>query len=500
MPDTLTPTPRTSRSEVALRRVDLLVLGVAAVLLRLPALLATRHLTFDDGVYGASAVAMREGGVPFRDVFSSQGPVFLPLVWVADLVGLHTLNGPRLVGVVSGVVLTLVVYLVGLEVSDRTGALLAAGLTTTAGSILWVTGPIASDGPALAAATFALLCTLRFRTRPSVRLAVGIGLGVGMALSIKLTTLPVVIPVGWVLVTTILRPHDPEDRRGPVDLGALGQAALAGATAVLIWLLPAMAFGLTDVWDQSVTYHSDVSGGRDLGANISKVASTFADRDLVLLLFAVLTIACVLLGRRGPVRSPDPSSGGGRWATSPPALLWAWLAGTVLMLLYIHPLWRPHVSGLVAPIALLIACYRPQTRIVVIASLLLAPVGIWRVANYLVPGGYTEDTQALLAAFDDLPDGAWVISDEPGHVWRDGRRTTDDLVDTSYLRIESGRMTSTSVSEQAADPRVCAVVVWSSTRFGSFDDLGDRLAAVGYGDPVPFDGTRVLYTKDDCTA
>ena len=65
-------------------------------MLRLPALFATRSLVFDDGVYASSALAMRNGLQPFRDVFSSQGPVFLPLVWLADLLGFRTLDAPRL--------------------------------------------------------------------------------------------------------------------------------------------------------------------------------------------------------------------------------------------------------------------------------------------------------------------------------------------------------------------------------------------------------------------
>ena len=42
-------------------RVDLLVLAGATLVLRLPAFFAARHLTFDDGVYGASAVAHARG-------------------------------------------------------------------------------------------------------------------------------------------------------------------------------------------------------------------------------------------------------------------------------------------------------------------------------------------------------------------------------------------------------------------------------------------------------
>ncbi|MDP1805513.1 MAG: hypothetical protein Q8K72_10135, partial [Acidimicrobiales bacterium] len=76
-----------------------------AVLLRLPRMLARAPIAFDDGVYLASVGAMRAGGAPFRDVFSSQGPAFLPLLWLGDRLAGQPYWGPRLVPVLAGVVL-----------------------------------------------------------------------------------------------------------------------------------------------------------------------------------------------------------------------------------------------------------------------------------------------------------------------------------------------------------------------------------------------------------
>ena len=70
--------------------IDAAVLAAIAVLLRLPAFLSSRHLTYDDGFFGLSAVEMRHGVVPFRDLFSPQGPLHLPLLYIADLLGLRT--------------------------------------------------------------------------------------------------------------------------------------------------------------------------------------------------------------------------------------------------------------------------------------------------------------------------------------------------------------------------------------------------------------------------
>ena len=106
-------------------RRDAALLALGAIVLRLPALLASRHLTFDDGQYGTVVLGLRAGDLPFRDLFSSQGPLFYPLLWVADLVGLRTLDGPRLLNVFSGAGAAVATYAVGRRVASRSGALLA---------------------------------------------------------------------------------------------------------------------------------------------------------------------------------------------------------------------------------------------------------------------------------------------------------------------------------------------------------------------------------------
>ena len=98
-----------------------------------------------------------------------------------------------------------------------------------------------------------------------------------------------------------------------------------------------------------------------------------------------------------------------------------------------------------------------------------------------------------------LPDGALAISDDPGLVWRAGRRTTPDLVDASVLRIETGDITSGVASPRSpAEDDVCAVAVRSAARWGSFDDLPDRLAAAGYELAESDDHGNRLYLKPDC--
>lgn len=172
--------------ETIQRRFVVLAATVAA-LLRLPAYFSVRHLTFDDGVFASSVLAMRDGGIPFKEVFSSQGPLFLPLAYLFDFLGLRTIDSPRVLAIVSGVVLTIFVFLALIRMTKPIEALYGALIVATSGCIMWVTGPLAADGPALAFAAIAFWLTLIHLERPRLHTAALIGLTAGASLASKST-------------------------------------------------------------------------------------------------------------------------------------------------------------------------------------------------------------------------------------------------------------------------------------------------------------------------
>ncbi len=480
MTETAAPAPAATAADPTRR--DLVVLGAIALLLRLPTFFGTKHLTFDDGVFGASAVAMRNGGVPFREVFSSQGPLFLPLVWIADTLGLHSLNGPRLLGLASGLALVVVVYLAGRELAGTDGARIAGGLAAVTGSSIAVTGSIAADGPAMALASTSVLLALRYRRDPSTGRAVAIGVALGAAIMVKALVLPAAVPVGLILLWG----------RRPKDwVAAVGSAVLVGLGLSLLW-------GFADVWDQSVTYHLDAPGGSEPGANLKKLISTVTTRDVALAATALVALVAGLFGwGRSPAERDDRPDQG----TGPPValMLWAWFIAMFLMLVLEHPMWRPHISELVPPACLLLAWYRPPVRATLVVGVLAT---IFMIATYAGPsllwaGDYEGDEAVVVDTLRGLPEGALAISDEPGQVWRAGLRTPDNLVDGSALLTESGRVTADTVAEAAARPEVCAVVVWSD-RYGELEELPALLEAEGFEVAQRFDDPRVLYLKPDC--
>jgi hypothetical protein len=154
---------------------------------------------------------------------------------------------------------------------------------------------------------------------------------------------------------------------------------------------------------------------------------------------------------------------------------------------------------MVPPLVLVVVLWRPPTRVALVAGLACLPLLWLQLDGLLRPGGYTGGEAEVVGALERLPQGAWALSDEPGLVWRAGRRTTDDLVDPSMLRVRQGRYTEDSVVDAAADPRVCAVAIRSSERFGSFPGLPGHLSSEGY-ELVARDGPDgALYVRTLCT-
>ena len=352
-------------------RIDAALLALLAIVIRLPALFASRALTFDEGVYGSAVLAMRDGARPFREIFSSQGPLQLPLLWVADLIGFRTLDAPRLLSLASGAVVTVATYAIARRVATRGGAVLAAALVATSGSMLWVTAPISGDGPALAFVTTAVALAFAYRARPTTMRAVAVGLAMGAALSIKLLVIPAAIPVGLLML------------RG----GRLRALVTAVGSAAVVFLAAALPWGISDVWDQSIAFHQNASRTDSYGGNAWRLVHTLCERDVLLTIVAVAAVIGVVIhwcghrhdaGDRCPGGGRAPSVGVGARALeileTPAGMFGAWLVVQAALLVWEPQMWRPHVSEVIVPIALLVALRPPSWRVTAVVVVDRAPL------------------------------------------------------------------------------------------------------------------------------
>src|SRR5689334_14866772 len=156
------------------------VLVFVAVLIRLPLFFSGRSLVFDDGQYGVSVVDMRHGFAPYTGVFSSQGPLHYPLLYVGDLLGFRTLDAPRVAPLLAGVAATLGVWIIARRLGSAPAVAFVAGLlVATTGTMLWTTGQVTGDGIAMAIMVWAVWASVFYRDAPSAGRAVLVGVLAG---------------------------------------------------------------------------------------------------------------------------------------------------------------------------------------------------------------------------------------------------------------------------------------------------------------------------------
>src|SRR5436190_11811485 len=261
------------------------LLALAAVVVRLGALLSSKHLTFDDGNYGVSVVDMRHGLAPYADLFSSQGPLHLPLLFAGDLLALHTIDGPRVTPVLAGVAVTIAVWACARRLGARTAvAVSAALLVGTTGSMIWATAPITVDGPEGALIACAAWSALVYRDDPRLWRALLTGALAGAAIATKPLVFPALVPIAWWLgAPRRVRP-----------------AVAAGASAIFVWFAAALPWQLDRVWRQSVTYHTGPAPTYSARFQFGKLVSMLVLRDAILVAAVVLGLVALARRRGGP--------------------------------------------------------------------------------------------------------------------------------------------------------------------------------------------------------
>lgn len=437
-------------------------------------------LTYDDGVYLASVVAMRSGGLPYRDVFSSQGPLFLPLLWLGDVVvnaGGWAPWAPRLVPLAGAIVLTVLAHRVALRMTDRIGAAVAAAAVATSGTLFLTSTSVASDTVAAAFAGGALAAAAGVTPRAGRGRLVVVAVLIGSALAVKsgLVAGPAVAVV-WLVAR----------RRGWTT------GAVVAAGALLTIVAVSVPWGLGNVVDQFVGLHLDSRRGYDTRRNVGLLREAVWRQDRPFVVLIALAAGWAIVDRIR--RSTAPAAG------APPGdglvtALWLWAGIAIAVLLWHHPLFVQHLTVLVFPAALLLARYRPPAvAIAVVAALLLVAHG--GRADFRLTQEHPTPSEAeavrLLRAIE--PADGLVITDAQGLAWLAGRGVPGPLVDTSHERFHAGSLSGDDIVAAADDPEVCAVLIWT----GRLRRLGRLHLDLPEYRQVWADGGRSLLLRDRC--
>ena len=392
---------------------------------------------FDEGVYLASADALRHGQELGTDVFSSQMPGFYSF-----LVGASGIFGVSLTGLRTAI---LIVALGGCVAAYAVGRLLDGPLAGVLAGLGVAAAPfygtfshrIAAD---LIAVSLLLVAFALLLARGGTA-AVLAGLFLGTAVTVKISAGAGLLVLGVLLA----------ERRLP-----LRRAALALGAAVVVWAIVLLRYrhGLGEIWDGAVTYHQKARDAPGLeSSNEYRLRQAVLGPRVPWAWLLGLGAVGALAAETGRVRT---------------RALWIYAAVAGAFLLWHKPLHDNHFV-LLAPAAVAAA-----VGVAAGARILPRPLGAAALAAAAIAVGaaYVSSFRAARDARGPVPPelvwGAqrlreattpdqFVATDRQYTAVEANRRVPGDLVDTAVLRFETGLLTPDRVIEDLQRNDVRAV-------------------------------------------
>ena len=383
---------------------------------------------YDEAVYLASLDALRHGQTLGTEVFAPQLPGFYDLL---RTIGAFT--GASLVGVRGGLLVVLILgtvgaWLVGRRFGGPAGGILAAFFLVVAPPLDRFGYQVIADTPALALTALAL--GLASLAGPVAAIAAGAVFAA--AVSVKLTALTAFLALAWLLWR---RPWH----------------AVAGAAVVSVALLALHAGALPELWDAGIRYHQEARGTPAVIAHPHRqiLRQISVRTPFFWLTIAGVVVAAAPLARRRPPRA---------WP------LWTWVGLGLVFLLTHAPLHANHL--VVFPFTLAIAGGAT------LGGVLPRRVPVYAAAAAVLAVGYVQQVRSVddarsaepasrLAASRALerlvPADALTIDDRPSISFFAHRRVVGEVVDTAFLRFDTGSLTDDDVLREL--PRAGAVVV-----------------------------------------
>jgi 4-amino-4-deoxy-L-arabinose transferase-like glycosyltransferase len=443
---------------------------VVALALRLP-LAAGGQIDYDEGVYWESLRSMAAGHQLFSEIYSSQPPGFLLLIFP-----FFGLLGQSLLAARLGV---LVFFLAGMIGAYRTASLLGgrgAGLLAMA---VLAADPIGfresvalqADAPALALALLAMAMAVQARAGGRGAALAATAAGALLALGVLVKPLAGAAAAG-LLVALLMAPLAGRERIRNLALAAAGGVLAAG-----VMLLPFLTVW-GELWRQSVALHfvarASPLGGVDIHNSLPEVPLLAAGA------------AGLLVALR---HAPQLALVAGSWA-----------AASALMLAVQRPLWPHHLVALTVPLALLtggLAHVAPRfdggrLRSAVLAAIIvLSFLAAWRLHL-----GQMSDSELrpAVASLQAATSPSWpVMTDDQYLAALAGRNTPPQLVDTSLVRVTSGDVTTEQV-KAIAQRSGARAFLFSTGRLTKLPGLEDWVR-VNYPHRQQLDQTHVLYTR-----
>ncbi len=450
--------------------IALLLLGVG-IWMRLHKLdLPFDRDSYDEGVYWQSLRALSAGHGLYQQTFYSQPPFFLLSVFPV-----YTLFGQSLWAARLGIALVSVTglvgaFLLGKGLGGRVGALVALLLLIVDPLYLAQSQTLQAEAPSTALSFLAVGLIYLWWERPDGMTGICLAVLSTMALSLsilcKLLAVSTLVPVGMLMLAHCWRIARQEPGKRLASARSLIAGVVAFIVITLIVLLP-FAGSWQQFWHGVVTFHTDAGTffKSTQASNIGTIGN---------LLFA-LTSCAALYGTIVALLRRD-------WRAVP---LIAWFLVTAIMLWRVVPLFPHHLVALTPPlVALAVLGIAPGTHIprdrksalsfTTLATalsllLILVTVALNGRADQRYYGAQQQKSATSVSQqagiIKDLqaatrPDQL-VVTEAQFIVARANRSTPPALVDTSTVRIDTGYVTAQQFIQEAAQPEVHAVLIYT---------------------------------------
>jgi 4-amino-4-deoxy-L-arabinose transferase-like glycosyltransferase len=462
--------------------------------------------SYDSGVYLESARLMGRGFKPYGQIFCSQPPLWLSLIYASfRLFGESFLAG-QLVTATSGLIAIVAVMLMTNTLGGRGAAILAGALIIF--SSLWLEWSrlINADVPCVALAAMGIALACRYARDGRRGWLVAASVAMVCAILIKLLA---IYAVPSLLLFVLARGKHAQviNRRERFRLIATDLLIIVGVfTSITLATLSLYRFD--QVWDQAVAFHWKAREAYPAVSFYEQISILYhlLVGERLLMIGAYLAPLCLISGSEG-------------------FALFAWPFFTFLGLLDHRPLFDHHVVALVPALAASIGVgaanlwilnarsirwlwVQPRPILIVVGAIYVAGglMALREGANRVwvqlaeqqafIKGSAVPSPDVRIAELiiKHIRPNDMIITDAQGIAFLAGRDVPPELADTSHTRITAGYLRPSDVIAQGARYHIRLVLLWTG-RLSSMPEVLSW-AEKQFPQRVDFGDGRVLYLSE----
>jgi hypothetical protein len=402
----------------------------------------TTYGDFDETIYAQTLLLWLRGIPLYREIFYSQGPIFLMLLAPFALI-----PGPRLEAIQLGVTFwdsfgLVAVATLGYRLGGSWGAAVSAAVVSASPLLTHLDSHVLAEGPAVSLAALSL--AIAWGSGLTFPRGVAAGALFGASLAVKALMPATAIPL-------LAKPRVSRlpQRRHALHVFAL---SLGGVLALALAFLPFASWPLVD---QLVTYRVEARNAANAvpGAFTNIIVRGLRD-DFGAVIAALVGMTMFLRGARGTA-----------------VILCVWLLGTVALLSMHQPLFARHSAALLLPLAVIASgvglVTRPEqtsrARLavpVLVIGIIIALSVPAQVRRWTDVEGFGDMAEAATAVRATVSPDEYVLTDIPAVALMADRLSVPGLVDLSGVRLNTGRLTPQSVAEQTEQYEPAAILFW----------------------------------------